>query len=238
MGVNCWWTRSNFIDPPSPIRHQLRPHRVRQVISVFRTALLLLLTAGAVAAMTLWVRSFRKSDCVVWIHDTVHVRWVHTLRQDSGTRVICQLWSHGRSITWYWLRIEEDPVRTIQELSPEQNWELSRDGLKPGIYWWTDLYSTNGLEKATQRLGHLPLGCAAELWADRWHVEHCFAIRVHFWLLGLGLGLFPGLYVNRAIRRLHRWRRLSRGLCPACGYDLRASTGRCPECGEAIPAHK
>ena len=33
-----------------------------------------------------------------------------------------------------------------------------------------------------------------------------------------------------------RQRRVKRGQCVQCGYDLRASTGRCPECGAAIPA--
>jgi hypothetical protein len=40
-----------------------------------------------------------------------------------------------------------------------------------------------------------------------------------------------GTLVSGAVRGAVRRRREERGLCGACGYDLRATPGRCPECG-------
>ena len=55
---------------------------------------------------------------------------------------------------------------------------------------------------------------------DRLYLPH--------WSLVAAFAILPGVAMRRALR--HR-RRLRRGQCPACGYDLRASPGRCPECG-------
>jgi hypothetical protein len=57
-----------------------------------------------------------------------------------------------------------------------------------------------------------------------------FGIALPFWLLALVCGIAPALRWNP--RRLRR-RRLAAGLCPSCGYDLRATPERCPECGAA-----
>jgi uncharacterized protein (TIGR03382 family) len=47
----------------------------------------------------------------------------------------------------------------------------------------------------------------------------------------MAAALLPALYAIRRRRRPER-----PGLCPACGYDLRATPGRCPECGTTATA--
>src|SRR5438270_537593 len=91
--ISCACQGEKRFQEPFPI--------LRVLAALLRTALLLLFSAGAVLATMLWLRNFWTSDCITWVHDTIHVNWVHTLRQDGGTRVIWALWSRGGSMTGY-----------------------------------------------------------------------------------------------------------------------------------------
>jgi hypothetical protein len=67
-----------------------------------------------------------------------------------------------------------------------------------------------------------------------WEIDSLTFVRhsvcIPYWSLALPLSLCP---IAGTWRGLRLRRRLRRGQCPRCGYDLRGSTesGRCPECG-------
>jgi len=51
------------------------------------------------------------------------------------------------------------------------------------------------------------------------------------WVLAACAGAPLYVTASAAMRRRRAGKRRRKGLCVACGYDLRATTGRCPECG-------
>ena len=57
------------------------------------------------------------------------------------------------------------------------------------------------------------------------------SLAVSWWLPALAFAALPAARAWRRAVRRRRERRAGRNLCPACGYDLRATPARCPECG-------
>jgi hypothetical protein len=58
---------------------------------------------------------------------------------------------------------------------------------------------------------------------------------VPYWLLTALTLALPTTSAVQWIRRRSRLRHQRAGLCPNCGYDLRATPDRCPECGTVSP---
>ena len=76
----------------------------------------------------------------------------------------------------------------------------------------------------------LPFDRSAERWlgfGGTWSGKH-FMLIVPVWAIVLVSGAAAALSWRRT-RQVRRAQRM--GLCPSCGYDLRATPGRCPECG-------
>ncbi|HEX2971639.1 MAG TPA: hypothetical protein VHP11_04870 [Tepidisphaeraceae bacterium] len=72
-----------------------------------------------------------------------------------------------------------------------------------------------------------------------WHQDGSGGVLQRNWFIGIPQGCIVLLSsLPPAVWILRYWRRQPKqlGLCPACGYDLRASRDRCPECGTSIPS--
>lgn len=68
----------------------------------------------------------------------------------------------------------------------------------------------------------------------RWWKDNYSAVSIPYWPLVLISGILPCRRLRSRVSAYRRNRRIAAGLCPTCGYDLRASKERCPECGTAV----
>jgi hypothetical protein len=129
-------------------------------------------------------------------------------------------------------------------LPPDGNFLLTENGLRAVLYPGpaTGTYTYNPGTSYPDEFRVHP--CSARIdpgqrpaLLEQWHrrLDVSLAAAPHR-LVVAGTLVLPGLRLASPVLRRRRQRRRSReGLCPACGYDLRASPGRCPECG-AVPA--
>jgi predicted RNA-binding Zn-ribbon protein involved in translation (DUF1610 family) len=156
----------------------------------------------------------------------------------------CVLWVRSYwHRDWLGWRGGEQSARCVLVCTPGPGWLLLQRAWLgsegPPIYepWVTGCFAHGDDEPGTPGFPHTfwerrGFGYVhAEIVPDGSYFEY---VQLPAWLVAGAFSAFPAARVwrSRQSRRLG-----SAGLCPSCGYDLRASPARCPECG-AVPARK
>lgn len=99
----------------------------------------------------------------------------------------------------------------------------------PSLHWGTDEWFAGMLDSAfTDKFGAPRFGILLVQSEILPKGSKGYGIAVSFWLLLLLSAALPAMQLGR---RLRGQRRIRKGLCFHCGYDLRHSPDRCPECG-------
>ena len=187
------------------VRHDIGDAGMKRRLLNLLTALSMLL---CVAVCVLWVRSFGAVDTLQYVRlaDAVGGRSTGIAAASLRGRV-------KLSVSWW-------PKRRGERLHTPSGWRAFSERLQPGMlerappdmaaFWW--------------RLGF------GRRWDDQHRRQGDRFLVLPYWPL-FTLSLLPPVSAGR--RWLRCRDRSRKGLCPACGYDLRASPGRCPECGSA-----
>ena len=185
-----------------------RAARAASLVVIYSGAFLFLLS------IALWVRSYRSADAI-------HLRRSTQVDGVWRTKHVGVLGTRGRVVlyrqTSQSLRATDVPVRRTR---------VAHLRAEPFSF-----------------LDRLPRRAAASSPAFGFVVAREFsspgsaALVAPYWVVPLAFAPLAVCAIIDMRRRVTRRRRVRLGLCPACGYDLRASPGRCPECGvDASPA--
>jgi len=173
-----------------------------------------------IAPAAMWIRSYRHHQRL-WIGDRFTAIFRTRVTPDlSRSRFSYLEWVGGRLDFYYCRQLLPADTRPQPQLEFSVS---SRDPKKyaafPGSSWWN-------------RRGFGCIMQAAPTLRNP-ETELFVVLAVPLWLPVLLFAVPPLLYLRRIMRRR---RRLRVGLCPTCGYDLRATPTQCPECGTPAPA--
>lgn len=198
------------------------------------TTLSLLLAAALIA---LWIRSHRTADTLALTSNTFATgKLTQTTHAATTGRGVLRLsvyrlthdgWMAQRRLEWAQGMPHEQPGRHLRygtdspaiaaPPSPEWKWIGGARLHLANTRTLPDPKSTSDIPPAAES-------------------EEQDILWLRFPLLLAAASLLPAVRLVGSLRRTLRARRRHRsGLCPTCGYDLRASPTRCPECGTTPP---
>ncbi|MDB5332244.1 MAG: hypothetical protein JWP03_3395 [Phycisphaerales bacterium] len=171
----------------------------------FLAALSLLLCAGMIA---LWLRSYWGVDQFICITDTK--RYVVNFSDGEFALQTAESEYFRNMQGWQWRRWPGH-----QSVWQQSLWNRSVVAQRPARrtrlgFWWGGIANGNSSGGIS---GSTSPGVIGPIWP-----------------LAFLPAVFPIAWSAGYRRRLRR-RRKTRGLCPMCGYDVRATPERCPECG-------
>jgi hypothetical protein len=182
------------------------------------------------ATAALWVRGLRGGDQFIFTTGG-RLWWVMSSRGEVS--VICvRRWPRPERFRW----VTDDSsyaIPTVSYTAPPEfgsEWRVAgASGENTEVSTWLDEAGTPVSLAESENRSTRQGGPVHES-----GMMPCRSVSVPLWMpLVLG-GVAPGILLATRVRARRR-RRLASGLCPTCGYDLRATPARCPECGTAGP---
>ncbi len=194
---------------------------IRRMIS-FAGAVTLIFMILTAAAM---IRSFYRADrvsleVVGWAAESEYTaRYNEVYRANYSAAIL----SSGLEATWPMRSIV--PPWTFKPAEPRWRLNILKDASGGrsniiSVYW-----NCLGLEKSEATVPNMD------------ETVPCNRLLIPWWMLLLTFTLLATpWFMQIRLRRRARLRK-RKGLCPTCGYDLRATPDRCPECGYLPAGH-
>jgi hypothetical protein len=189
--------------------------RVRRLVRIIVNALTVLSLLLCAATCVLWVRSYSGTDYLS------RSQLLSSNPAEVTTRRHGVAWTHGE------VRVSAGTSTYLPAGPPDPAAYWGWGRLGPGHMGW----DATPVASDWDRIGFHRYQTG---WSASFADDQEGGVAVPAWLPVLALAL-PSLAWG--VRRVRRRRRLDTGLCPACGYDLRATPDRCPECG-CVPPKK